>query len=363
MVLFSSFLNSIYSLVSCQMNQKRYLFYISQNYSFAILRPIQAAILRRGGIVKWFIKGDEVNTSYFAVDEDWFNNIYQAIDYNPDVVFVPGNLVPKFIPGLKVGVFHGFNAEKRSDAKGHFNIRGWFDMYCTQGPNTTAPFKALAHKHQFFTVKETGWPAVDNLFKYTPVKNEKPVVLLCSTFSKKLSCAPHLFEQVNQLSRNGKWQWIVQFHPKMDVKVVEQYKSIQHQDLQFVETDNVLPLLQKADVMVCDTSSVLLMFLLLSKPVVTFKNSNPKPYLINFEQPELLAQMISHALTKPKQLMDNIEDFQRQTHPYKDGLSAERVLNAVEERLTGSEQPKKRKPLNIFKSLAMRWELNYWHFN
>ncbi|MGB1977404.1 MAG: CDP-glycerol--glycerophosphate glycerophosphotransferase, partial [Pseudoalteromonas tetraodonis] len=34
---------------------KKYLMYISQNYSYAILRPLQAEILAQGGEVKWFL--------------------------------------------------------------------------------------------------------------------------------------------------------------------------------------------------------------------------------------------------------------------------------------------------------------------
>ena len=61
----------------------------------------------------------------------------------------------------------------------------------------------------------------------------------------------------------------------MDKRIVDKYKSIQSENLQFVETDNVIPLLKAADVMLCDTSSVLIMFLLQGKPVVTFRNQSP----------------------------------------------------------------------------------------
>ena len=341
---------------------KKYLLYIAQNYSYAILRPLQAAALARGDEVKWFVHGNDVNQSYFEEQEQRLGTIDEVIAYRPDAVFVPGNVVPDFIPGLKVQVFHGFNAGKVSDKRGHFNIRGFFDLYCTQGENTTLPFQQLAQKHQHFSVAETGWPAIDPLYDYSPESHEKPTVLLCSTFSKDFTCAPHLFEQVKKLSETGRWRWLVQFHPKMDKAIVEQYKAIQNEHLTFIETDNVLPLLQKADVMVCDTSSVLIMFLLLGKPVVTFKTARPKDYLLDFDNPNELEQHIETALTRPEPLMAKIEQYKRETHPYDDGKSAERVLAAVDERLAGLHQPAKRKPLNLLRRFKIRKKLKYWKF-
>ncbi|WP_441002056.1 CDP-glycerol glycerophosphotransferase family protein [Pseudocolwellia agarivorans] len=341
----------------------RYLFYISQNYSFAILRPLQKAILARGGEAAWFVEGDNVNHEFFNKDEVLLPSIDAVKEYNPRAVFVPGNVVPSFVPGLKVGVFHGFNSGKRNrkGKEDHFNIRGSFDLYCTQGPNTTETFNILAEKAGYFDVKETGWPAIDPLYEPLLVKKEieRPTILFCSTFSRNLTSAPHLFEEIKRLSITGKYRWLVQFHPKMPKEIIEQYKAIESEHLSFVETDNVIPLLQEADLMVCDTSSVLLMFLLLNKPVVTFNNISPKEYLINISEPELLESSIELGLTKPKELMTNIESFIEQTHPYQDGGSSERVLDAVDEILSRPQKSVK-KPLNLLRQFKMRKKLGYW---
>jgi len=340
---------------------RNYLFFVSQNYSYAILRPLQAAIIARGDQVAWFLFGNDINYQYLKDEERRLFNVSDIFDYDPQVTFVPGNMIPSFMPGLKVAVFHGFNSEKRNN--GHFNIRGCFDLYCTQGPSTTTKFKELAQKFGYFNVAETGWPTLDPLFKSKVEKSsERQTVLMCSTFTQSLSCAPHLFEQVKKLSRSGRWQWLIQFHPKMDSEIVKLYKELEGEHLTFVETDDVIPLLQQADVMLCDTSSVLLMFILQGKPVVTFKNNKPGPYLIDFDQPDLLEQHLVNALSRPAPLMAEIEAFNQQLHPYRDGNSSVRVLDAVEAVLTGNNPLPKRKPLNVVRNFKLRKELNYWKF-
>jgi hypothetical protein len=343
---------------------KRYLFYISQNYSYAILRPLQKAILARGDQAAWFLEGSEVNANYLSPNEYQILSIDEIIKYNPIAVFYPANIAPNFLPGINVSIFHGFDAGKL-DKKGnndHFKVRNCFDLYCTQGPSTTKEFIALAEEHGHFKVTETGWCALDWLYEDNEnTSTTKPTILLCSTFSKKLSCAPHLFETVKKLSQSGKWHWLVQFHPKMPVEIVQQYKSIQNDNLSFVETDDVIPLLQKADVMVCDTSSVLIMFLLLGKPVVTFNNIAPKEYLLNISNVDLLEKTIEKAFEKPPELMANIASFIDQTHPYQDGQSSNRVLNAVDEVLSEKVCLGK-KPLDFFRQFKMRKKLKYWKF-
>ncbi len=346
------------------MTGKRYLFYISQNYSYAILRPLQEAILARGDQTAWFLEGEAVNANFLTSEECQLMSIKEVNSYKPIAIFYPANTAPTFLSGINVAVFHGFDAGKL-DKRGrndHFKIRNCFDLYCTQGPNTTEPFLTLAEQHNHFKVTETGWCALDNLYlKHKKTSEDKPTILLCSTFSKKLSCAPYLFETIKKLSQSSKWNWLVQFHPKMPSEIVEQYKLLQNENLSFVETDDVIPLLQKADVMVCDTSSVLIMFLLLGKPVVTYNNIAPKEYLLNINKVDLLEKSIETALQKPPELMKQIEIFINKTHPYNDGKSSIRVLNAVDEVLSGKLRLSK-KPIDIFRQFKMRKKLQYWKF-
>lgn len=341
---------------------KRYLFYVAQNYSFQILRPLQTAIRARGDEVVWFFAGDEADRRYLLPGEQQLATVADVKRYRPDAVLAPGNMVPGFIPGLKVAVFHGFSVGKlnRRGEEDHFRIRGCFDLYCTQGPSTTDRFMKLARQYGYFRVVETGWPALDPLFagELPQVENRRPVILLCSTFSRNLSCAPHIRQEVERLAGIGEWTWLVQFHPKMSPDVVASYKGIQSANLRFVETDDVLALMRQADVMVTDTSSVIVMFLLQHKPVVTVRNISPGPYLHDITEVGQLEGAIRHALTQPEPLMREIRAFADRMHPWRDGKSSERVLQAIDQAL---ESPAGRpKPLNILRNLKARKELRYW---
>ena len=243
-----------------------------------------------------------------------------------------------------------------------FKIRGCFDLYCTQGPNTTQPFQALQKQYDYFNVIETGWSALDVLFENTTPKSPKhrPVILLCSTFSKRLSGAMPLFKIIEKISRTGQFDWIVQFHAKMDQNVVEKYKSIQHEHLTYIETDDVIPLLQKADVMVCDTSSVISMFVVQNKPVVTFRNISPEDYMLNIDDSSQLEEAIQYALNQPDSLMEKIALHVQQLHPYQDGESSQRVIQAIDDVLAGNFPVPGNKPSNFLANLKFRKKLNYW---
>jgi len=129
---------------------KRYLFYICQLYAFAIVRPLQKVIISRGDDVAWFFDTPDKLLPFLRSDEKCLKTVADVKAYNPCAVFVPGNVVPDFFPGIKVELFHGFHARKRSDERGHFRIRNFFDLYCTQGPDTTLPFQDLAKAYGFF---------------------------------------------------------------------------------------------------------------------------------------------------------------------------------------------------------------------
>lgn len=342
---------------------KHYLFYVAHNYAFEILRPLQQEIRRRGHDVAWFVEGDEINTDYFHPDEKKIDTIKQVVDYNPRAVFVPGNLVPDFIPGLKVQVFHGFEWKK----KGHFRERGCFDLYCTQGPFFTHRFEQIRANHPHFSVIETGWPKTDTLFNATaydwPNRRDVKTILYAPTFSPALTSAIALFDEIAALSKTHQgWQWIIKFHPKMAKNLVQQYQDISSNNLHVTETSELAPILQAADVIVSDTSSIITEFGLLNKPIVTFNNKEPEAHLLNISAAKDLFSVIEQALKADTSLLKTIQKNTSLMHPYFDGNSSARVLDATEKTIQSPPIELKTKPRNLLRKLKMRKKLGYWKF-
>lgn len=338
----------------------RYLFFVSELYALAILRPLQAAIRAQGDEAAWFFERDRT-AHFLRTDEVRLAGVRAVRRWRPDAVFVPGNWVPDFFPGLKVEVFHGFNVSKRSDARGHFRLRGWFDLYCTQGPATTKPFLELAAEHGYFRVVETGWPKLDPLFSgaYDSTPHDRPTILYASTFTERISSARDLRETIASLAAAGEWRWLVTLHPKMAEDVVASYRALEGPNLAFVETDDILQLYARADVLLSDTSSVVPEFLTQHKPVVTYRNTRPGPHLLNVERVEDVEPALRRALAMPADLKQAIDAYVRDIHPYSDGRSSERVLEATQKALAAGRVALKRKPLNLGRRLQARWKMRY----
>ena len=337
---------------------KHYLFYGSERYTQAIMRPIDAAIKARGDKVAWFFGGPGAED--LAEHDLLLNSVEDVKKWNPIAVITPNNLVPHFFPGVKVQTFHGFDAGKPR----HIYIRGFFDLYCTTGPKDTEQFTALEKKMQHFHVVETGWPKLDYFFtqlpeQVPPVKNP-PVVLYHSTFSPSWSAAETLYPEVKRLSQTGEWKWVVTLHPKMNPEIRARFKALENENLVFSEVDNILELFGDADLMCSDTSSALSEFLLTHKPVVTFNNRRPGPQLINISKVEDFEPAIRKALSRPPELMAAIKSFGETIHPLRDGRSAERILDAIDNFIARGGKNAKPKPWNLWRKFKLRKAMNYW---
>ncbi len=344
------------------MSEKKnhYLFYVTLSYSFSILRPIAEQISKQGGEFAWFVPQGAEAENYLLEKDHRLAGVDEVMAFAPDAVLAPGNYIPDFFPGIKVQVFHGFDSGK----KNKFNIRGFFDLYCTQGPNITQAFNQI--NDGTCEIVETGWGKLDALFTPHPLTESyqtlEPLILYAPTFSPKLTSTYALLPEIKRLLAEQPWQWLVKLHPKATKKEIATYKALECDKLRFIETAELIPLLQAADVLLSDTSSVLAEFVLQQKPVVAFNNRRPEPWMIHFTEPSALQAQLELALNCPKEQLDKINTHCNAIHPLRDGLSSKRTLAAIDALIAKGTAHLKAKPLNLFRRLKMRKKLNYWKF-
>ena len=344
-----------------------YLLYATERYALPILRPLADALAASGHGVHALLVGGAAGAALpapvRAVD------VAQAVALRPRAVFSAANDVPPFIAGAKVQLFHGFNVEKRGDARGHFRVRGLFDLYCTQGPATTAPFRELAQHHGHFAVVETGWPKLDPLFGEEDAATRalrapahgRPIVMFASTFTERLSAAPHLFDAIAAEVARGDRYWLLTLHPKCSTSLFERYRALAGPNAAFFETEQLVSAQRAADVLLADTTSVVSEFVVQRKPVVTFRNRAPKPHMLDFDDASVLPALLARAFAPDAALQSAIAAYADHIHPQRDGRSSERVIAATDALLAGQFGPLRRRPLGAFvRGLQIRRELGYW---
>ena len=339
-----------------------YLLFATELYALPVLRPLDAAIRASGGETAWFAPA--AFEPHLAAPERLLPDVAAVDRWRPVAVFAASNWVPQFFPGAKVQVFHGFSVDKRSPERGHFRIRGLFDLYCTQGPATTAPFEQLAREHGHFAVAETGWPKLDPLFAPDDGSaaalrppDGRPVALYAATFTEALSSARALLEAITAQIARGERYWLLTLHPKSDPALVDAYRRLAGPNARFVEADTLVPALRAADVLVCDTSSVVSEFVVQRKPVVTFRNRAPKPHMIDISDPADLEDALRRALAPTDVLRAELAAYADLIHPWRDGRSSERVLGATGDFLAGRFGELAPKPANVWRRLQIRSRL------
>jgi CDP-glycerol glycerophosphotransferase (TagB/SpsB family) len=349
---------------------RKYLFFVNAEYCFAILRPLQEVIRQRGDQAAWFVFG--CSAAALRDDERLLPTVAEVEKYRPDAVFAPGDWVPYFFPGAKVQVFHGIARNKRGAAteeeSDHYHIRGWFDLYCTHAAKDTALFQQQAARLGSFVVAKTGWPKLDPLFRKRArlvkrLPGSPPAVFFASTFSSSITAAPVLAGLIEQLSSVGRWRFIVTLHPKMASEVVARYRAIRNPCYSFIPAgEDLLPAMAEADLMLCDTSSIMYEFLFLDKPLVTFRTRNPGPHLLDVARVSEVEGALQRALARPPEQLAAAGLLCRQLHEFEDGGAADRVMDAVARLLTEQLPTLKPKPFNVLRKLKLRARLGYWRF-
>ena len=339
----------------------RILLFCENRYAIDILNPLQEYVTDNNlpHEVMWYIHKPKISTFEYASKVRWTNSIQEAYDFSPEAVFVPGNIVPYYLPGVKIQVFHGYAAEK----KDHWIIRRYFDTYFTQGPYFTSHFKALSEEYGDFEVVETGWPKQDwikrNLHTYDAERQRlldstgrKRIILYAPTFSPKLTSLPleGMKERLGELAEHNDALVVMKFHPLTRKEWADEYCAWAESkdNVIFVnQGENITKYQLMSDVLISDTSSTVYEFLLLSRPVITVRTIAKDIYWENTATPDGLEEAYRRAMNDPEAIarrqwiVDNYD-------PYLDGHVCERMLNAAADYIRRHGVPSKRR-LNLWR--------------
>ncbi|MEG1839006.1 MAG: CDP-glycerol glycerophosphotransferase family protein [Bacteroidaceae bacterium] len=335
----------------------RIVLFCENKYAIDILYPLyQEAMKEKGNSVLWYVHTKKIPNFPLELEVTWTNSIQQVYDFSPEAIFVPGNIVPYYLPGVKIQVFHGYAAEK----KDHWVIRHYFDCYFTQGPFFTKGFATLAKKYKDFEVVETGWTKQDWILSHlhdfdmekvqllTQHKRQQ-VVLYAPTFSPSLTSLPLIKEALLKLVHTKDVVLLLKFHPLTKQEWIDEYKLLAEQEEHIIWVDdfNVTKYQLMADIMISDTSSTVYEFLLLNKPVVTLRSIAKDIYWTNITDASQLFNAIDQAqhdvesIARRRWIVDNYD-------PHLDGLVCKRMLDATAEYIRKKGVPKQRK-LNLWR--------------
>ena len=101
----------------------RIVLFCENKYAIDILHPIQLEADREGGNeVLWYVHEKKIPDFPLKHEVRWTTSMQETYDFMPEAIFVPGNIVPYYLSGVKIQIFHGYAAEK----KDHWIIRSYF---------------------------------------------------------------------------------------------------------------------------------------------------------------------------------------------------------------------------------------------
>lgn len=329
-------------------------------YAFGILKPLHDELSKRGDEVIWYIPEKIQSAFPFTSETKITGSIKDLYEFKSDAIFVPGNEVPHYLRGVKVQVFHGLAGEK----KGHFRIRNYFDLYLTQGPYFTKRFQELSKKHKDFEVIETGWCKLDTLYQNHDIykaerdklladHGKKSLVLFAPTFSPALTCSVTAKDEIFRLADSEDIFLLIKFHDLMNPLVAQDYKAMAdlRSNVQIATEKNILKYMIMSDFMISDTSSVVYEFILLNKPVITISSHSENINWCDIPDHTNLHEVFNREVkedTYGRARQSTIDQY----HPYSDGKSSARMIDAVESYIERNGVPEKRK-INIYRRHRM----------
>lgn len=335
----------------------RIVLFCENKYAVDILYPIYLeAAKSSGNTALWYVHSPKIPQFPLSKEVHYTESMQEVYDFSPEAIFVPGNIVPYYLPGVKIQVFHGYAAEK----KDHWVIRRYFDTYFTQGPFFTKKFTELSKKYKDFEVVETGWPKQDwikaHWHDFDPERqrildehHRKQIVLYAPTFSPSLTSLPFIKQALIDLAHQKDIVLLLKFHPLTKQEWIDEYKQLARQEEHIVWIDdfNVTKYQLMADVMISDTSSTVYEFLLLNRPVITYRTIAKDIYWTDITDVSELAdafervQQDEESIKKRRWIVENYD-------PYLDGHVCKRMLDAAADYLHRHGVPSKRK-LNLWR--------------
>lgn len=172
-----------------------------------------------------------------------------------------------------------------------------------------------------------------------------------------------MIDAIEKMATEKNWQWIITFHPKLleDKQLVADYETMagRHPNVDFRRINKGLETFMESDVLLCDSSSLIVEYLMTGKPTVTYRNTHPGPYLIDVQQLDEIPAAIENALTHPADLMKAIDEYTRFHEGHRDGNNSARVLDAIDDYAANYQGRLKKKPLNLVRNIKLRRKIHY----
>ncbi len=336
------------------------LFYVSKLYSIPVIQPLVKEAAEQKVEIALFVSSKvsrKLPETLSTVEA--FTELKDAIAFNPDFVLCPGNFVDFRLPGIKVELFHGIGIEKPS----HYKIRHFFDLYLSSGPVVTARFKEMERKRGYFRTVETGWPKIDHILNYdiTDIRKrfnlpqDKKIILYAPTHSSSMESAKDILPAIEKIMKSDEI-WFCKPHEFMDKELLQELRGKQ---VKLIDDCDITPYLHLADVLISDTSSVIYEFMVLEKPVITYRTLSRKDKGIDIQSAAELRNALDRSLSSPGEFAGQRQRHLREVNPRLDGSISRGIIDLLSSIDSTQPMSKGRKPLNLFRKMQILYHSRF----